>query len=69
MADVTLHGATQASAHAPSLFTRIWVRLAERAEYRRTINELRNLDQRTLDDLGLSAADLEAVARGRIVRN
>jgi uncharacterized protein YjiS (DUF1127 family) len=67
MADITLSGVGHA-AEAPGAFARFRTWLGARAEYRRTINELRNLDQRTLDDLGLNAAEIEAVARGRIVR-
>ena len=67
MADITLHGASR-TANAAGGFARFRNWLAARAEYRRTLNELRSLDQRTLDDLGLSAAELEAVARGRIIR-
>jgi uncharacterized protein YjiS (DUF1127 family) len=66
MADISLNGVGRAD--APGLFARIRNWLTARAEYRRTLNELRSLDQRTLDDLGLSAADLEAVARGRVIR-
>ncbi len=68
MADITLNGLSGRAA-APSLFGRFRSWLTARADYRRTINELRNLDARTLDDLGLTAGDIEAVARGRITRN
>lgn len=68
MADITLNGLSGRASGAPSLFGRFRNWLSARADYRRTLNELRNLDQRTLDDLGLTAGDIEAVARGRIVR-
>lgn len=67
MADITLNGVGR-TAGAQGGFARFRNWLSARGEYRRTINELRNLDQRTLDDLGLNAAEIEAVARGRIVR-
>lgn len=68
MADVTLGGVAHAPLRSPGLFSRIRSRLAARAEYHRTINSLRNLDQRTLSDLGITAGDIEAIARGELRR-
>jgi uncharacterized protein YjiS (DUF1127 family) len=67
MADITLNGA---AAHhgGHGIFARARGWLAERAEYRRTVSELRRLDRRTLDDLGIAPHDIEAVARGRYHR-
>lgn len=67
MADVTLNG-LRAHHGAHGTFGRIRNWLAARAEYRRTLSELRRLDSRTLDDLGIAPHDIEAVARGRFVR-
>ena len=46
-----------------SLFADIKRRRAEHEMYRRTLNELRALSDRELSDLGLSRADIHAVAR------
>ena len=43
-------------------------RWQERAEYDRTLNELRNLSDRELDDIGISRFDIQAVARGAVKR-
>ena len=67
MADMTFNGASGA-ASGHGLFSRARIWLHNRAEYRRTLNELRSLDQRTLDDLGIAPADVDAIARGRLVR-
>ena len=68
MADITLNGVAVRGTQG-GFVARVRARIAERNEYRRTLAELRRLDRRTLDDLGIAPHDLEAVARGRYVRN
>lgn len=41
-------------------------RLAQFAQYQRTLRELSNLDNRQLDDLGISRADFKAIAAGKL---
>lgn len=67
MAELTLGGVHHAR-HSSGFFGRLRSRFAARAEYHRTLNELRNLDRRTLDDLGITPDQIDAVARGRIAR-
>ncbi len=40
----------------------------ERREYNRVMHELRMLDDRTLDDIGITRADFSAVAAGTYQR-
>ena len=42
-----------------------WIRerAGEEIRYRRTLRELRRIDERTLDDLALGRADLPEIAR------
>lgn len=68
MADVTLGSAAHAPLRSPGLISRIRSRLSARAEYHRTLNSLRHLDQRMLSDLGITAADIEAIASGKLRR-
>ncbi|MEM7444633.1 MAG: DUF1127 domain-containing protein, partial [Pseudomonadota bacterium] len=50
---------------APGLYSHLTARVNEWRRYRRTMSELRSLDQRELDDLGIGTGDLEAIARGQ----
>ena len=45
------------------LVRRIRERAGEEIRYRRTLRELRRIDERTLDDLALGRADLPEIAR------
>jgi uncharacterized protein YjiS (DUF1127 family) len=47
------------------IMKRIGLALEGWRRYRRTVSELAALDSRTLADLGITRADIEAVARGR----
>ena len=40
-------------------------RLAQFAQYQRTMRELNNLDNRQLNDLGITRADFETIASGK----
>lgn len=48
---------------AGGLFRRVAGWLAEEIRYRRTLNELSALSDRELDDIGVTRAELAAVAR------
>jgi uncharacterized protein YjiS (DUF1127 family) len=39
-------------------------RLAQFAQYQRTLRELNSLDSRQLNDLGITRADIKNIARG-----
>ena len=41
-------------------------RLAQFAQYQRTMRELSNLDTRQLNDLGITRADFKAIASGKL---
>ena len=43
-------------------------RLAQFAQYQRTMRELSALDQRQLNDLGITKGDIKSIARGALVR-
>ena len=43
-------------------------RLAQFAQYQRTMRELNALDQRQLNDLGITKGDIKNIARGALVR-
>ncbi|HEV7344866.1 MAG TPA: DUF1127 domain-containing protein [Devosia sp.] len=43
-------------------------RLAQFAQYQRTMRELNALDQRQLNDLGITKSDIRNIARGELVR-
>ena len=43
-------------------------RLAQFAQYQRTMRELSALDQRQLNDLGITKGDIKNIARGALVR-
>ena len=43
-------------------------RLAQFAQYQRTMRELSSLDQRQLNDLGITKGDIKNIARGALVR-
>ncbi|MEZ5667234.1 MAG: DUF1127 domain-containing protein [Alphaproteobacteria bacterium] len=68
MADVTFNSIGAVAPAGNGFVARVRTWMHNRAEYRRTLSELRNLDRRTLDDLGIAPSDIEAIARGRMVR-
>ena len=41
-------------------------RLAQFAQYQRTMRELSNLDARQLNDLGITRSDFKAIASGKL---
>ncbi|WP_375449616.1 DUF1127 domain-containing protein [uncultured Devosia sp.] len=43
-------------------------KLAQFAQYQRTMRELSNLDSRQLNDLGITRADFKAIATGKRVQ-
>ncbi|MGB3338683.1 MAG: DUF1127 domain-containing protein [Devosia sp.] len=43
-------------------------RLAQFAQYQRTMRELSSLDQRQLNDLGITKGDIKNIARGALAR-
>ena len=43
-------------------------RLAQFAQYQRTMRELNALDQRQLNDLGITKSDIQNIARGALAR-
>lgn len=43
-------------------------KLAQFAQYQRTMRELSALDQRQLNDLGITKGDIKNIARGAIAR-
>lgn len=43
-------------------------RLAQFAQYQRTMRELSALDQRQLNDLGITKSDIRNIARGTLAR-
>ena len=43
-------------------------RLAQFAQYQRTMRELNSLDQRQLNDLGITKGDIKNIARGALAR-
>ena len=43
-------------------------RIAQFAQYQRTMRELSALDQRQLNDLGITKGDIKNIARGALVR-
>ena len=43
-------------------------RLAQYAQYQRTMRELNALDQRQLNDLGITKGDIKNIARGALAR-
>ena len=43
-------------------------RLAQFAQYQRTMRELSSLDQRQLNDLGITKGDIKNIARGALGR-
>ena len=43
-------------------------RLAQFAQYQRTMRELSSLDQRQLNDLGITKGDIKTIARGALAR-
>lgn len=45
------------------IVTRIIAAISRWMDYRRTVTELRSLDDRTLSDLGISRYDIDSVAR------
>jgi uncharacterized protein YjiS (DUF1127 family) len=51
-----------------SAFEAVRLHFARRSAYRQTFKELSNLDDRTLEDLGLNRLDLEEVAREEAIR-
>ncbi|HMQ92737.1 MAG TPA: DUF1127 domain-containing protein [Amaricoccus sp.] len=55
-------------AHEDGLVARIGKQLAEWRMYRLTLNELRTLSRRELEDLGIAEADLRHVAREAVRR-
>jgi uncharacterized protein YjiS (DUF1127 family) len=43
-------------------------RLAQFAQYQRTMRELSNLDTRQLNDLGITRSDFKAIASGKLAQ-
>jgi len=43
-------------------------RIANFAQYQRTMRELSNLDNRQLTDLGITRADFKAIATGKLAQ-
>ena len=43
-------------------------RIAQYAQYQRTMRELNALDQRQLNDLGITKGDIKNIARGALAR-
>ena len=43
-------------------------RLAQFAQYQRTMRELSNLDNRQLSDLGITRGDFKAIAAGKLAQ-
>ena len=43
-------------------------RIAQFAQYQRTMRELNALDQRQLNDLGITKGDIKNIARGGVAR-
>ena len=50
----------------PAWTARVRARVDEEIRYRRTVGQLRRLDDRTLDDLDIARAELPKVARARV---
>ena len=43
-------------------------KIAQFAQYQRTMRELSNLDNRQLNDLGITRADFKAIATGKLAQ-
>ena len=64
MSTQTLNAYGMIGESAPrSLFARVAAWLDEQRRYRRTIKELSQLSTRELEDIGLTRADIDGVAR------
>jgi uncharacterized protein YjiS (DUF1127 family) len=64
MSTQTLNAYGRIGARAPrSLFARVAAWLDEQRRYRRTVKELSQLTARELEDIGLTRADIDGVAR------
>lgn len=60
---VTAFGAEFFVTRLSEMATTLKTRRAQHRAYRTTVNELRNLSQRELDDLGIHAENIETIAR------
>ncbi|MEQ9814414.1 MAG: DUF1127 domain-containing protein [Azospirillaceae bacterium] len=49
------------------LIDRVRADITRRRDYTRTMNELQRMDTRQMNDLGISRADFDAIARGTFV--